>query len=175
MCVYTLCHAGVQAPPRRGREREDAFMGMGASDVSQPWAGGPRASPRQPLRSRPLPTRARERGLVVRTRAGWASARGPSDARRARQLARTHRARERARGSRVRARARLQEELRRALICTSARRSPRAADERADGASRSAQLGRSPRRRSRPSAEASVRRGQRAHFGAPTSHRMVRG
>jgi hypothetical protein len=101
--------------------------------------------------------RARATSLAVRTRAGWTSARGPSGARRARQLARARRARERASWPRIRARARLPEELRRELICSRASRSMHAAEERADGAPRSAQLGRSPRRRARPSRHASVR------------------
>ena len=67
------------------------------------------AARRQTLCSRaPCLRASKERGLAVRTRAGWARARGPSGVRRARQLARARRARERARGSRVRARARLQ-------------------------------------------------------------------
>jgi len=58
---------------------------MGASDVSQPRAGGPRAAPCQLLRSRPLPVRGRERRH-------WRSARGRDGRARAARAARDARA-----------------------------------------------------------------------------------
>ena len=74
--------------PRHGRElTRRSTCWMGASDVSQPRAGGPRAAPCQLLRSRPLPERARARaggphagGMDERARSERRTTRAPAPA-----------------------------------------------------------------------------------------------